>query len=98
VQDVVVNKKSLAKSLVKDIGLANLPSLTKLCLTDGYKKQLIKDVIEYLSSENALKIKLFNLSCFKRYYCEYIQILFQVERMTLQELFLSNLNNCGSVL
>ena len=36
VQDVVVNLKSLAEILVKDIGLANFPSLTKLCLTDGY--------------------------------------------------------------
>jgi len=52
VQDVDVDHKFLAEILVKDIGLANLPSLTKLSLTSGYN-YFLDDVIKYLSSENA---------------------------------------------
>ena len=76
----------MAKILVKDIGLANLPSLTKLSLNDGYKK-LNDDVLEYLSSENAQKLKVLALSRAYINDSEYIRILQQVQKLALQELF-----------
>ena len=64
VQDVEVRNEPFVKILVKDIGLANLPSLTKLTINEEYEL-LMDDVIKYLNSGNASKLKGLYLRTFR---------------------------------
>jgi hypothetical protein len=82
VQDFVVYNPRFAEILVKDIGLANLKSLTKLTITEGYRF-MINNVIEYLASENALNLKVLFLSEKGLDDKNYIRILQQVQKLAL---------------
>ncbi len=81
-QDFVVYNPRFAEILVKDIGLANLKSLTKLTITEGYRF-MINNVIEYLASENALNLKVLFLSEKGLDDKNYIRILQQVQKLAL---------------
>ena len=79
----------MARILVEDIGFANLPGLTKLKLNRTYYDQ-INNVIEYLASGNALKLKVLDLSRVDlSESSDYPRLLQQVQNLALQELQLS---------
>ena len=82
----------MARILVEDIRFANLPGLTKLKLNRTYYDQ-INNVIEYLASGNALKLKVLDLSRVDlSESSDYLRLLQQVQNLALQELQL-----CGSI-
>ena len=82
----------MARILVEDIGFANLPGLTKLKLNANYMSSFqINNVIKYLASGSALKLKVLDLSslymCVASYYLGLLQ---PVQNLALQELHISS--------